>query len=316
MKIKRIYFFRGIIGSFLIGVLINSVGVCAAEDISAGVQNAGSLSACNSYCETTSDIGGCYSQCTQEYSSDGGGAGSGTAYSCDPGYISDPSNPTSCIPDCKVGGTGERSGQYYSSYYDGCVGGGGSACLTNDDCGGGLSCNSSNVCEKNMWGSMFGATDGSGASASAESATNGALSGGANNAQSGSSTAIGNQGSGNVSSLPRSAYQTTGGTSSSIACSGETIGGICFPTNIGLPSTPVSKILSNLFSWIMGLFSVLCVMAFVISGIQYLTAAGDMELIKKAKNNAQWSIVGVLVGLSGVVIVKAIAAALQGTSMF
>ena len=118
------------------------------------------------------------------------------------------------------------------------------------------------------------------------------------------------------SPLVPSAYPNTpSNTPTASTCSGETIGGICFPTDTGLPDTPIANILSNLFSWIMGLFSALCVMAFVISGIQYLTSAGDMELIKKAKNNAQWSIVGVLVGLSGFVIVKAIESALKASPL-
>ena len=148
-------------------------------------------------------------------------------------------------------------------------------------------------------------------------------SGGASSAGSSSSSSSGSESSaaGSVSGTPRSAYSGTNTTSMSASCSEagfESVGGICFPTSgqTGLSDASVSKILTNLFSWIMGLFSVLCIMAFVFSGIQYLTATGDTKSIETAKNNAKWSSVGVLVGLSGFVIVKAIAAALQGNPYF
>ena len=63
----------------------------------------------------------------------------------------------------------------------------------------------------------------------------------------------------------------------------------------------------------MGIFTTLAVLAFVLSGIQYLTSAGNEEMMETAKRNAIFSILGIVVGLSGFVIVKAIAAALSGT---
>jgi len=44
----------------------------------------------------------------------------------------------------------------------------------------------------------------------------------------------------------------------------------------------------------------------VISGIMYLTAAGDEDQITKAKSAMKWSIVGVIVGLGGFVAIQAI----------
>ena len=43
----------------------------------------------------------------------------------------------------------------------------------------------------------------------------------------------------------------------------------------------------------------------MISGIMYLTAAGSEEQIKKAKTAMMWSLVGVVVGLVGMVIIIA-----------
>lgn len=94
------------------------------------------------------------------------------------------------------------------------------------------------------------------------------------------------------------------------------IGGVCFPANTGLASTSISGIITNLFYWLMGLFTTIAVIAFVISGIQYLTSAGDEDMMQVAKRNAKYSLLGVLIGLSGFVIVKAIAAALSGSYLF
>ncbi len=106
------------------------------------------------------------------------------------------------------------------------------------------------------------------------------------------------------------------GTGAALDCGAnfEKIGGVCYPTNTGLSNATITSILENLFSWMMGLFTLLAVAAFVISGIQYLTAAGSQDMMETAKRNSIYSIIGILVGLSGFVIVKAIAAALSGTS--
>lgn len=96
----------------------------------------------------------------------------------------------------------------------------------------------------------------------------------------------------------------------------DKIGGVCFPTDTGLSEASITSILGNLFSWVMGLFTMLAIIAFVISGIQYLTAAGDDDRMENGKKNLTFSIIGVLVGLSGFVIVQAIASALSGSTNF
>jgi hypothetical protein len=96
----------------------------------------------------------------------------------------------------------------------------------------------------------------------------------------------------------------------------EEVSGVCVPTTTGLSSASVGTILSNLFVWLMAIFMILGVMAFVISGIQYLVSAGDEGMIETAKRNAKWSLVGVIVGLSGYVIIQAISTALSGQGFF
>lgn len=93
------------------------------------------------------------------------------------------------------------------------------------------------------------------------------------------------------------------------------MGGVCFPVVPGLadPQGGIAQILSNMLSWLLGIFTTLAVMAFVISGIFYLTSTGDTEQIEKAKNNAKNALIGVVVGLSGYIILKAVQIALGGS---
>lgn len=91
--------------------------------------------------------------------------------------------------------------------------------------------------------------------------------------------------------------------------------GICLPT-IGLSDTPIADILYNLMQWLFGIFAFIAVIAFGVSGVQFLISTGDEGMLDTAKRNMKWSIVGVIVGLSGLVIIKAISAALEGWSPF
>lgn len=96
------------------------------------------------------------------------------------------------------------------------------------------------------------------------------------------------------------------------------IGGVCFPVVPGLadPSGGIAAILSNVLSWLLGIFTTIAIIAFVISGIMYLTSTGDTEQIEKAKNNAKYALLGVIVGLSGFIVLKAIQLALSGSKIF
>ena len=96
----------------------------------------------------------------------------------------------------------------------------------------------------------------------------------------------------------------------------EEIGGVCFPKNTKLSEASVSDILWNILSWLLSIFAAIAIIAFIISGIQYLTSAGNTEQAEKAKQNAIYAILGVIIGLSGFLIVKAIQTALSGRGSF
>ena len=74
----------------------------------------------------------------------------------------------------------------------------------------------------------------------------------------------------------------------------------------GLPNGTIYGIVMNILSWILGIFGFIGIIGFVISGIIYLTAAGDDTRAETAKKAMQYSIIGVIVGLAGLVAISAI----------
>lgn len=94
--------------------------------------------------------------------------------------------------------------------------------------------------------------------------------------------------------------------------------GIVMPTGFGLPDPPggIAQIIRNLLTWLLGIVGVIAIIGFVISGIQYLTSAGDEDRMKSAKRNMLYAIIGVVVVLSSYVIIQAIQYALEARSVF
>lgn len=84
----------------------------------------------------------------------------------------------------------------------------------------------------------------------------------------------------------------------------------------GLPEGSISDIIYNFLFWLLAIFSVIGVIGFVIAGILYLVSAGDDDMISRAKAAMRWSIVGIIVGLSGFVIMRAVVAMLDSTPNF
>lgn len=77
-------------------------------------------------------------------------------------------------------------------------------------------------------------------------------------------------------------------------------------TQSGLPSDSIINIIGRLMNWLLALLGFIGVIAFVISGILYLTAAGDEDQIERAKKAMWYSILGVIVALMGLVIIFAV----------
>ena len=84
----------------------------------------------------------------------------------------------------------------------------------------------------------------------------------------------------------------------------------------GLPTGSIYNIIMSVMKWLLSIFGFIAIVGFVISGIMYLTAAGDEDQQKKAKKQMYWSITGVIVGIVGLVIIYAVDAMLGGSSYF
>lgn len=74
----------------------------------------------------------------------------------------------------------------------------------------------------------------------------------------------------------------------------------------GLPQGSVAGIISGILSWLLAIFGFIGIIGFVIAGIMYILSAGNDTMLEKAKAAMTWSIVGIVVGLIGFIVVQAI----------
>lgn len=89
--------------------------------------------------------------------------------------------------------------------------------------------------------------------------------------------------------------------------------GVCFPTDTGLSNAKVEAILVNLAQWMFSIIGVVAVGMIAVCGAKYLLAGGHDETIKGAKKCITWAIVGIIVALSGLVIIFAVNGILLAT---
>ncbi|EKE22168.1 MAG: hypothetical protein ACD_7C00030G0004 [uncultured bacterium] len=100
------------------------------------------------------------------------------------------------------------------------------------------------------------------------------------------------------------------GNASAVTCpevgSWDGSSGVCIPTGTDLPDPggedPLADVINNVMQWLLGIVGVIAIIAFVISGMQYMLASGDQNMMEMGKRNMMWSIVGVIVALMGMVI--------------
>lgn len=90
----------------------------------------------------------------------------------------------------------------------------------------------------------------------------------------------------------------------------DSTSGVCIPTGTGLSDpggvNPLETVIYNVMDWLLRIIGAIAIIAFVISGMQYMLAAGDQNLMETGKRNMKWSIVGVVVALIGIVILKTV----------
>lgn len=89
-------------------------------------------------------------------------------------------------------------------------------------------------------------------------------------------------------------------------------GGINVPTNTGLPypndhtggAGPVIDVIFYFVGWILSVFMLMAVLAFVITGIQYLMAFGDTYKAETAKKNFTYSVIAVAIVGGSLIIIR------------
>ena len=80
----------------------------------------------------------------------------------------------------------------------------------------------------------------------------------------------------------------------------------------GISADSVYVVIQRLLWYLLGIIGILAVVGFVISGIMYITAAGDEDRVEMAKKMLTYSIVGIVVALLGLVIVTALSYVTRG----
>jgi len=76
------------------------------------------------------------------------------------------------------------------------------------------------------------------------------------------------------------------------------------PAGANVPSASAMSITANTMTWILGLVGFIAVIAFGITGFLYLISAGDESMLRQAKRAMKFSIIGVIVAISGLVFLK------------
>ncbi len=87
-------------------------------------------------------------------------------------------------------------------------------------------------------------------------------------------------------------------------------------SGLGVTILPFSAILIRLMQWMLSLVSIFAIIAFVISGFMYLTSAGDEEQAKIAKKAFTYALIGLIVAISGLVVIRAVSRWMMGQSIF
>jgi hypothetical protein len=91
--------------------------------------------------------------------------------------------------------------------------------------------------------------------------------------------------------------------------------------DVGLPGEglsddePIKDILVSFLEWLLIAIGTIAIISFVVAGLQYMLASGDEEIIKNAKRHLTYSIIGIVVALSGYIIIQAIDAILNADSL-
>jgi hypothetical protein len=80
----------------------------------------------------------------------------------------------------------------------------------------------------------------------------------------------------------------------------------------GLPCTDVYDVLSALLRFLLAIFTLFAIISFIVSGLMFITSGGEEDRLNKAKTMLQFSIIGIIVALSGYIVINLVDSLLRG----
>jgi ribose/xylose/arabinose/galactoside ABC-type transport system permease subunit len=80
--------------------------------------------------------------------------------------------------------------------------------------------------------------------------------------------------------------------------------GLSVANSFALPNQSIYSIIINFLEWLLMIFTILAVLSFVITGIMFFMAGANADNAEKAKKMVTYSIIGIVVGLSGYIIIS------------
>jgi hypothetical protein len=98
----------------------------------------------------------------------------------------------------------------------------------------------------------------------------------------------------------------------SLSNDGGWLAGIDATESFDLPNATPYTIIENLLMWILSIFAMLAALAFVVSGVMLLTSGGNQDMTSRAKEYIKYSIIALVVALSGYIIIRFINGILMG----
>ena len=83
-----------------------------------------------------------------------------------------------------------------------------------------------------------------------------------------------------------------------------------------LPEAPVYYIITNILNWLLTIVGVLAIIALVFSGLQYFLVATDEKMLETAKKTMRAAVIGLIVAISGMVVIFAVESMLRAQMFF
>lgn len=80
-----------------------------------------------------------------------------------------------------------------------------------------------------------------------------------------------------------------------------------------LPESTLAEVIRTLLLYLLAIFTMLSVLSFVIYGVMFLMGGVNKDAADSARKGVTYSITGIVIGLSGYIIIRLITELLQGS---